>query len=325
MKLTGERYEFSYGSEGYPDAFMMITSPPKKLYVIGNPEALSEGLAVVGARRATPYGKKAARMFASIAAQHGITIISGGARGCDAAAHRAALEVNGQTVVFLGGGCDCLYPIENAGLFQEIIDAGGAVVSENAWDFPPKPYTFRARNRLIAGLARAVLIVEAGMPSGTFSTADEALAANKDVLVVPGSILSPSSRGANRLLLEGAWPIVDRETFDEALSTLFGLVQDFEIQPTLFFDADKEMKTQGQKIEKAQQGSAQMSLKETVFDALCANPMRLEEIAHMVSSEIDDNKLDFQERLKTAMALVSELEYQGRITRYADGRFGVSS
>ena len=325
MKLGGERHEISYGEEGYPDAFMIIPSPPKKLYIIGNPDALSEGLAVVGARRATPYGKKAARMFTSIAAQHGISIISGGARGCDAAAHKAALEVGGKTVVFLGGGCDCLYPIENAGLFQEVIDAGGAVVSEQSWDFPPRPYTFRSRNRLIAGLARAVLIVEAGLPSGTFSTADEALAANKDVLVVPGSILSPSSRGANRLLLEGAWPIVDRESFDEALSALFGLVEDFDVQPTLFYEAEDGGTSQKRKLIEVKPAKEEDSLKEEVFNALCANPMRLEEIAYVVSSEIEDNNLDFQERLKTAMALVSELEYQGRITRYTDGRFGVSS
>ena len=92
----------------------------------------------------------------------------------------------------------------HAGLFQRIVDGGGAVVSEQPWDRKPRPYMFRQRNRLIAGLARAVLIVEAGLPSGTFSTADEALAANRDVLVVPGAITAASSRGANRLLYQGA-------------------------------------------------------------------------------------------------------------------------
>ena len=95
------------------------------------------------------------------------------------------------------------------------------MVSEHSWERPPRPYAFRTRNRLIAGLARAVLIVEAGLPSGTFSTADEALAAGKDVLAVPGAVSSSSSRGANRLIFDGACPIVDDETFEDRLALLF--------------------------------------------------------------------------------------------------------
>ena len=110
------------------------------------------------------------------------------------------------------------------GLFQRIVDGGGAVVSEHVWDEDPKPYRFRLRNRLIAGLARATLIVEAGLPSGTFSTADEALAANRDVLVVPGAITAASSRGANRLIYQGATPVIDDETFEDALFSLFRCV-----------------------------------------------------------------------------------------------------
>lgn len=110
-------------------------------------------------------------------------------------------------MVVLGGGCDCIYPESNRDLFQEVVDKGGAVISEHQWQFPPMPYTFRARNRIIAGLSRATLIVEAGLPSGTFSTADDALSSNREVLVVPGAITSPTSRGANRLLYQGATPI----------------------------------------------------------------------------------------------------------------------
>ncbi len=276
--LKGERYELTADDSLYPQALALIARPPRKLFVVGDPHALREGLAVIGARKATPYGRGCARRFASIAAERGIVIISGGARGCDAAAHEAALEVGGKTVVFLGGrgcarrfasiaaergiviisggargcdaaaheaalevggktvvflggGCDRVYPFEHKGLFQRVVDAGGAVVSEQPWECDPRPYmfrernrliaglaratliveaglpsgtfstadealaAFRERNRLIAGLARATLIVEAGLPSGTFSTADEALAANRDVLVVPGSITSVYSRG----------------------------------------------------------------------------------------------------------------------------------
>lgn len=99
--------------------------------------------------------------------------------GCDSQAHKSALEANGTTVAVLGGGCDQLYPKKNKALFQEIVNKGGAVISEHFWSFPPLPYQFRARNRIIAGLSRATLIVEAGLPSGTFSTADEALEAGR--------------------------------------------------------------------------------------------------------------------------------------------------
>ncbi len=223
--LAGPRAEIDIHSKDYPSALKAIADPPEKLYVIGNPEALVPGLAVIGARRATPYGLTCARRFARLAAEKGVNIISGGARGCDSESHRAALEVGGSTVVFLGGGCDAVYPPEHLGLFQNIIDSGGAVVSEQHWTFYPLRYTFRARNRLIAGLADAVLIVEAGMPSGTFSTADEALEAGKDVFVVPGAITSKSSRGSNRLLYQGAIPIIDDESFEDALFESCGVLK----------------------------------------------------------------------------------------------------
>ena len=219
--LRGDRFVIPYEDRRFPEALRQIEKPPDILYLIGNPAALSEGLAIVGARKATPYGTSCAKRFARLAAQRGITIISGGARGCDAAAHRAALDAHGKTVVFLGGGCDRLYPAAHLGLFQDVVDGGGAVVSEHEWDFPPLRHTFRARNRLIAGLAKATLIVEAGLPSGTFSTADEALAANREVLVVPGSIASSNSRGTNRLLFQGAIPIIDDESFLSILDALF--------------------------------------------------------------------------------------------------------
>lgn len=223
--LEGQRSCIARGSAAYPSAFERVSRPPSMLYVVGNPAALTEGIAIVGARKATPYGRGCAKRFASMVAKRGIPVISGGARGCDAAAHTAALDAGGMTVAILGGGCDQLYPAEHAGLFQRIVGNGGAVVSEYAWDQPPLPYRFRERNRLIAGLARATLIVEAGLPSGTFSTADEALAANRDVLVVPGAITASSSRGANRLIYQGATPVIDDETFEDALFSLFGCLK----------------------------------------------------------------------------------------------------
>ncbi len=156
VKLRGARYTLKRGAHGYPDSLMNVPDPPETLYVLGSLDALCDGLAVVGARKATPYGMSAADKFAGLAAAKGVPIIS-------LAALLAAIPMligerfllGDATVAVLGGGCDMPYPARNVSLFQEIIDCGGAVVSEHDWEFPPLPYTFRARNRIIAGLARA--------------------------------------------------------------------------------------------------------------------------------------------------------------------------
>lgn len=290
--LDGPRCVLSYGKAGYPDSLMSIKDPPQSLYVVGNARVLEGGLAVIGARKATPYGRAAARLFAGIAAEKGITVVSGGALGCDTYAHEAALEAGGPTVAVLGGGCNQLYPARNAALFQRIVDEGGAVVSEQQWDFPPLPYTFRARNRIIAGLSRATLIVEAGLPSGTFSTADDALDSNRDVLVVPGAITSPTSMGANRLIYQGATPVIDRETFEDVLFGLFGSLR-------------------------TQSAVAEEEDVEPLLAALRAEPLRLDQMlgrglieapAHAESSA-----------LSVALA---EYERDGLIERFPDGRYG---
>jgi len=142
-------------------------------------------------------------MFAEWAARSGITVISGAAVGCDTEAHRTALATGGPSVAVLGCGPDIDYPRRSA---QELatMRAEHAVVSEYPFGHQPTRWTFVRRNRIIAGLSHAVLVVEAGLPSGTFSTADAALDAGRDVVAVPGSIFSPESRGANRLIRQGA-------------------------------------------------------------------------------------------------------------------------
>lgn len=222
-KLEGTRYELSADEKGFPEALRRIPMPPEKLYVIGSLDVLSiEGVAIVGARKATPYGRECAAKFATMLAERDIALVTGGAQGCDAAALRSCVEHGGRAAVFLGGGCDVVYPSENVGLFQQVIEKGGAIVSEHAWDTPPLPFMFRARNRLIAGQSKAVFIIEAGLPSGTFSTADDALESDKEVFAMPGPITSPVSRGANRLIYQGATPIVDEEMFADQLYALFG-------------------------------------------------------------------------------------------------------
>lgn len=303
MQLEGPRFELGRDDEGFPGVLTTIPDPPSRLYGVGDPAALQEGLAVVGARRATPYGRAAAKRFACSAAERGVAIISGGARGCDAVAHEAALAAGAPTVAFLGGGCNQIYPAENAGLFQRIVRGGGAVVSEHPWDFPPQGYTFRARNRLIAGLARATLIVEAGLPSGTFSTADEALAAGREVWVVPGAITSASSRGSNRLLYQGALPIVDDESFDEALLQTFGC---------LSYPAGEEG---------AGSGCAAASGVETradpLLEALQAEPLGMEALRNLAQAARPG-----EDSFTWLMVWLTTAQRDGLIAQYPDGRYG---
>lgn len=295
--LAGARHELRPSDAAFPQALRCVSTPPERLYVVGDPDALQEGLAIVGARKATPYGLTCAARFARLAAERGIVIISGGARGCDAASHRAALEAGGRTVAFLGGGCDRIYPAEHFGLFQAIVDSGGAVVSERDWGFPPMPYAFRARNRLIAGLARATLIVEAGLPSGTFSTADEALAANREVLAVPGAITSVASLGANRLIYQGATPITDDDTFYDQLFSIFGC------------------------LKQEQMGSGESAPAEGhedwLSDALAAQPLAIEELFDIGKAAEGDGLT-----LAALMMRLTDMTARGMASRYPDGRYG---
>lgn len=221
VKLKGSRYVIDSKSSEYPEQLRELECPPKTLYVLGNPASLQSSISIVGARKATPYGKTCAERFAGLAARMNITVVSGGAYGCDSAAHTGALKQGGVSVAVLGGGCNRIYPARHKDLFQQLIDSGGALVSEQEWDFNPLPYTFRLRNRIIAALSRATLIVEAGMPSGTFSTADDALSLGREVMVVPGAITAPNSKGSNHLMFQGAVPIIDDNSFLQLMHSLY--------------------------------------------------------------------------------------------------------
>ena len=310
--LHGPRFEISAEDARYPDALRKVQNPPGRLYVVGNPDAMREGLAVVGARRATPYGVSCARRFASMAAERGIAIISGGARGCDAVAHEAALAAGAQTVAFLGGGLEHLYPAEHEPLFQRIVDAGGAVVSEHDWDFYPMPFAFRERNRLIAGLALATLIVEAGLPSGTFSTADAALAAGREVLVVPGAITSAASKGANRLIYQGATPIVDDESFADILFSLFGCLR----QEHVAADGAAGEDDAGKGGRRASRGRGDAA-SDALLEALNAEPLGMEALR-----EIALRHAGAEEAIAWLMVQLASMQREGLIAQYPDGRYG---
>ena len=187
----------------YPSLLAELADAPPLLYYRGHLRGDAEVLAIVGSRQATAYGKSAARVLARDAAAKGIVIASGLARGIDTAAHQGALECGGVTWAFLGSGLERLYPPENRLLAEDILERG-ALISEFTPDTPPNAVNFPARNRLISGCSRGVLVVEAAEKSGALITVDFALEQGREVFAVPGPIFSKVSRGTHHLLRQGA-------------------------------------------------------------------------------------------------------------------------
>ncbi|NDY41860.1 DNA-protecting protein DprA [Dissulfurirhabdus thermomarina] len=192
------------GSPGFPDCLRQIPDPPCLLYGRGSAAVLgARAVAVVGSREATSYGRKVAGALGRDLAAAGLTVVSGFARGIDTAAHTGALAGGGPTVAVLGCGVDVCYPRGNAELLERVV-AGGAVISEYPPGTPPDARNFPPRNRIISGLARAVVVVEASRRSGSLITAACALEQGREVLAVPGSVFSYKSGGAHWLIKQGA-------------------------------------------------------------------------------------------------------------------------
>ncbi len=210
--LSNKGYEVvTYFDEAYPEPLRSLYDPPAVLYGRGKLKDIdAQAIAVVGARRPTPYGRQVARMLARDLARAGVWVISGMARGIDTEAHLGALEGQGSTVAVLGSGLDVVYPRENKGLCQRIAD-NGAVISEFPPATPPEPKNFPIRNRIISGLAKGVLVVEARAKSGALITVDWALEQGRDVFAVPGPITSELSQGTNHLIKQGAKPVTSVE------------------------------------------------------------------------------------------------------------------
>lgn len=199
----GIRY-VSKQSEEYPDRLRNIINQPEGIYVLGKlPEKDEKLVAIVGARECSHYGESAARYFAEKLAKAGVGIVSGMARGIDAAAHLGALEAGGKTYAVLGSGADVCYPKSNRDLYERIREQGG-ILSEYEGGTPPLAFHFPMRNRIISALSDGVLIAEARKKSGSLITADLALEQGKDVYAVPGGIFDPLSEGCNQLIAQGA-------------------------------------------------------------------------------------------------------------------------
>lgn len=211
----------TYIDKRYPEKLKNIYQPPAVLYVLGNADILNDIIftGMVGARRSDSYGIRMAETIAAEIGQTGVGIISGGAIGIDAASHRGALRAKAPTVAVLGSGLDKLYPKENIKLFQDIIENGGAVISEYPFGMEPLAGNFPRRNRIIAGLSTALVVVRAAKRSGSLITASQALNEGVTVFSVPGNIDDRLSGGTNELIRDGAIPLLSpMDVVDELIA-----------------------------------------------------------------------------------------------------------
>ncbi len=194
----------TFKDEDYPKRLKDIYDPPALLYVRGELRREDElAIAIVGSRKTSPYGRWITEKIGQDLAHHGITVISGMARGIDSVAHQGALQGGGRTMAVLGCGVDVIYPSENRNLFYQIIEQG-AILSEFPIGSPPEGGHFPRRNRIISGLSMGVVIVQAGSESGSLITASYALEQGREVFAVPGNVGAEGSRGTNQLIKEGA-------------------------------------------------------------------------------------------------------------------------
>ena len=207
-----------------------IPDPPKKLFIRGNlPAKRVKTVAIVGTRKPSAYGREIATKIASECAKNSIVVVSGLALGIDSIAHRAAIDSGGKTIAVLANGVDKIYPRSHEDLGQKILQTNGAILSEYPNNTPARPWQFLARNRIVSGLADAIVIIEAASRSGTLSTANHALDQGKEIFAVPGNITSPLSAGCNQLIKNGANPLTSVEDLLDFL-----IPDRFEKQTQLF-------------------------------------------------------------------------------------------
>lgn len=285
----------TFTDEEYPKSLFEIPDPPPFLYVIGSLHHCTHAIAVVGSRKATSYGLMSAKKLSEKLAQAGVTIVSGGARGIDTAAHNGALAVDGKTVAVLGCGIDKIYPPENKSLFEKIT-VNGCLVSECWLGTMPLAENFPRRNRIISGLSKGVLVVEAAEKSGSLITAQYALEHGRDVFAVPGSILSTVSKGCNRLIKQGAKLVDCVEDILEELPSFSGIKTSLN-QPSL------------------PQRTFSLSPKEaTIYELLTRSPLHIDDI-------INQSELTAAE----VSSMLLTLELKGGIIPLPGGHYAVAS
>lgn len=293
-KLRKARVEFiEYGSKFYPARLAKIDSPPIGLFVRGNKKLLIEEnlIAVVGARKITSYGRQVTENLVAELCSPGFIIVSGMALGVDATAHESAIQAQGRTLAVLGCGVDCPYPRENDSLYEEIIDSSGLIISEYPLGMPASQGTFPARNRIIAGISRAVLITEAAQDSGSLITAAHAVKQGKPVFAVPGPISSRMSDGTARLIKNGAILVTSARD----------ILENFQFPITNFQSINQLNNLQLTKIE------------QKIFKVLENEERTIDEIARL--TKIPISKLSI---------IISEMEIKGLVSSFS-GKFAIKN
>ncbi len=229
------------GDLSFPPLLQEIPHPPFGLYLLGNDKIISqESIAIVGTRKASQTGKELAKHFSTSLAQADLNIISGLALGIDTKSHEGALEAKKNTVAVFGNGLDYIYPRINEKLAKKILDQSGLLVSEYPPGTPSLPYRFLERNRIISGLSRGILIIEAPENSGSLATARFALDQNREIFVVPGFINHPNFKGSNELIRQGATLVTKPEHILEVLKPEFLTTP--KNPPTIFNITQEESK-----------------------------------------------------------------------------------
>jgi DNA processing protein len=226
--------------EDYPKDLKTATSPPYVLYVRGKLPDFEKSISIVGSRRTTNYGRKMGQHFAESFSFANWVVVSGLAYGIDAIAHKAVVDTDGITVAVLGGGLARLHPQDHAKLARQIIEKGGAIISEFPMNFPPCKHSFPMRNRIVAWLTKGTLVIEAGLKSGSMITTNFALEEGRFVFAVPGQADAPQSRGCNDLIKKGAKLVENIEDIFEEFEFLPGFGQSDDLFANNMLDTEKK-------------------------------------------------------------------------------------
>jgi DNA processing protein len=297
-----------FGGQGYPEQLMALSHPPAGLFFKGDEERLEAlgrvpRVTIVGTRRATAYGTRAARDFASAFAARGIAVISGMALGIDGRSHEAALEAGGMTAAVLGCGADVVYPPRHRGLYRLIVQKG-VVLSELPPGTPPTTWTFPNRNRLLAALGDAAVVIEGSQTSGAMQTADQAAGLGRAVFAVPGPIYAETHRGCNLLIRDGATPALEIEA----------TVEEFLLQTRMERGERRAPEPEG--------GSWRSSFGQDPFRelVLAGREEILEAMADRPCS-IDALVLRTEMTARQLSAALAELELAGLVTRAGPGQY----
>ncbi|MBI2774967.1 DNA-protecting protein DprA [Candidatus Dependentiae bacterium] len=281
--------------KNYPPLLKEIHLPPVVLYYKG-PLSQQEALAVVGSRDANNYGHYAIEQFIPELVAHNFTIVSGGALGADAMAHRATLKAGGRTIVVLGSGLLKWYPATNQRLFQSVLDNGGTLMSSFALETTPVPGNFPARNRIIAGLSRGCLVVQAAQESGAKITALFALEQGREVFAVPGPISDPLSAGCHSLIQQGA----------KLVHTAKDILAEFNLVPVQKIEAAQE-KEKSSTVAEQITINFSLPLAQQIVQA-CIRPLSLDQLVEQLGSD-----------LATCQAAIFDLQLAGVLEQTLNG------